>query len=57
MGKKGKSKKPGNSNNSTAKKNGVFSPKRDLEKGQAQSQKASTRGSTRLAGQNSRKSG
>jgi hypothetical protein len=56
MAKKGKSKKQGNPNISTAKKNGVFSPKRDLEKGQSHAQKASTRSSTRLAGQNSRKS-
>lgn len=58
MAKKGKSKKQGGPPNlSQAKKNGIFAPKRDSEKGQSQHQKASARAATRMTGQNSRKGG
>ena len=56
MAKKGKSKKPGNPNNSQAKKNGIFSAKRDAEKGQSQGQRATTR-ANRMTAQNTRKGG
>ena len=55
MSKKSKSKKKGHPKGSSAKKNGIFAPKKSSEHGFPQQHKSVKQGSNRTASQNSRK--